>query len=596
MATIGDLFEGALAEHRAGRIAAATVGYRRVIAVVPVFADAWVMVGVGQSERSDLAPSLVALSRALAVEPLNVDALTNKSFALARAGQFDAAVRTGRAALALVPGSLAGAVNLATALLRKGAYAAAEKWLVRADALAPRHPGVHSNLISIHIAAHRWGAAEASCRHVLASDPDNRAVLRQLATVQHHQGRTSDEAESLDRLLRLDPDQSDVYRALMVARRSDASSVPSARNHARLGRQHEQAGRLSEASEALTQAIAFDPTDRTLHEALNRVVDTGFADLETRNMPEHERTRAWFVLSQARAVAAYRRALTRPPPPPAAKPSRIYDYFTFFNEFELLDIRLAELADCVDGFIIVEAAWTNRGDPKPLLFAENRGRYAAYADKIRHVVLTERRSAIAAQQFVHQKNHGLSALDDCDDWDLVTICDVDEIPRPSALRAYRDQSAGVWDVARLSMDLYQYFMNLRTFRRWTGAAVLPCAMARLITPMGAQIIAGQPENGLGRIVPDAGWHFTWMGGAERVLTKLKSFGHKELDTPAIASTKTIAERLARRENVVDHSGDFTAFFGALETVDVDGTFPQALQAQKERLLTTGFLIPPDSRA
>ncbi len=594
MATIGDLFEGALAEHRAGRIATATAGYRRVIAVVPVFAGAWVMVGVGQSERSDLAASLAALSRALVVEPFNVDALTNKSFALTRAGQFDAAVRTGRAALALVPESLAGAVNLATALLRKGAYAAAEKWLMRADAPTPGHPSVHSNLISIHIAAHRWRAAEASCRHVLAADPDNLAVLRQLATVQHHQGRTQEEAESLDRLLRLDPAQSDVYRALMTARRSDASSAPSAQNHARLGRQHEQAGRLDEASEALARAIAFDPTDPTLHEALNRVVDAGFSDLEARDMPEHERTRAWFVLSQARAVAAYRRALTRPPPP-VARPPRIYDYFTFFNEFELLDIRLAELADCVDGFVIVEAAWTNRGDPKPLLFAENRGRYAAYADKIRHVVLTEKRSAIAAQQFVHQKNHGLAALDDCGDWDLVTVCDVDEIPRPSALRAYRERSAGVWDVARLSMDLYQYFMNLRTFRRWTGAAALPCAMARLISPMGAQIIAGQPENGLGHIVPDAGWHFTWMGGAERVLTKLKSFGHKELDTPAIASAKTIAERLARRENVVDHSGDFTAFFGALETVDVDETFPQAVQAQKELLQATGFLIPSDRR-
>ncbi len=595
MATVGDLFEAALTDHRSGRLPAAITGYHRVIAVVPVLAGAWVMIGVGRSEKGDFAASLDALSRALAVEPLNVDALANKSFTLIRAGQVSAAVRTGRATLVLAPGSVVGAVNLATALLRKGAYAVAELWLMRADVLVPRHPSVHSNLINIHIAGHRWQAAEASCRHVLAADPNNRTVLRQLATVLHHQGRTSEEAESLDRLLRLDADQPDVYRALMTARKSNASSGPAAQNHAHIGRQHEQSRRLVEASEAFASAIAFDPADATLHDALNQVVDAGFADLETRDMPEHERTRAWFVLTQVRAIASYRRALLRPPPPPT-RPARIYDYFTFFNEFELLDIRLAELADCVDGFVIVESIWTNRGDPKPLLFAENRDRYATYADRIRHVVLTEKRSAIPAQQFVHQKDHGLTALEHCDDWDLVTVCDVDEIPRPSALRAYRDRFQGVWDVARLSMDLYQYFMNLRTYRRWTGAAVLPCAMARLISPMSAQVIAGQPESGLGLTIPDAGWHFTWMGGAERVLTKLKSFGHKELDTPAVASMKTISDRLARRENVVDHTGEFTAFFGALEVVDVDETFPQSVRARKDRLQAADFLIPAGPRA
>lgn len=592
MATVGEFFEAALAEHRAGRVQSAMTGYRRVLAVVPVLDGAWVMAGVGRSEGGDLSAAAIALSRALAIEPLSIDALSNLTFTLARAGRLVAAVRAGRATLALAPGSLAAAVNLATAFLPKGAYAAAETWLKRADALAPGHPSVHSNLITVHIAAHRWRQAETSCRHVLAADPDNRAVLRQLATVLHHLDEPAAEAEALDRLYRLDPDQPEVYRALMTARGSDASAVPLAQAHARVGRQRRQERRLVEAGEAYAQAIAFDPADASLHAALDGIIDAGFADLEARDMSEHERTRAWFVLTQARAISAYRGAKLRPPPPPT-RPVRIFDYFTFFNEFELLDIRLAELADCVDGFVIVEAAWTNRGDPKPLLFAENRDRYAAYADKIRHVVLTEKRSTIAAQQFVHQKDHGLSALDDCGDWDLVTVCDVDEIPRPSALRRYRDEFAGAWDVARLSMDLYQYFMNLRTFRRWTGAAVLPCGMMRLISPMGAQVIAGQPENGLGRTVPDAGWHFTWMGGAERVLTKLKSFGHKELDTPEISSPKAIADRLARRENVVDHSGDFTAFFGALETVKVDDTFPQAVRTRQARLEAEGFLIPSE---
>src|SRR5678810_821919 len=50
----------------------------------------------------------------------------------------------------------------------------------------------------------------------------------------------------------------------------------------------------------------------------------------------------------------------------------------------LLEIRLHELAPVVDRFLIVEAATTFTGIPKPLHYWENRGRYAAFADKIMH--------------------------------------------------------------------------------------------------------------------------------------------------------------------------------------------------------------------
>ena len=44
----------------------------------------------------------------------------------------------------------------------------------------------------------------------------------------------------------------------------------------------------------------------------------------------------------------------------------IFDCFSFFNELELLEIRLNILNDVVDKFVVVEGTLTHTGKPKPL--------------------------------------------------------------------------------------------------------------------------------------------------------------------------------------------------------------------------------------
>ena len=68
---------------------------------------------------------------------------------------------------------------------------------------------------------------------------------------------------------------------------------------------------------------------------------------------------------------------------------RVFDCFTFFNELDVLEIRLAELDPLVDHFVIVEATRTFTAKPKPLYFADNRKRYDRYAHKIIHVVVDD---------------------------------------------------------------------------------------------------------------------------------------------------------------------------------------------------------------
>ena len=65
----------------------------------------------------------------------------------------------------------------------------------------------------------------------------------------------------------------------------------------------------------------------------------------------------------------------------------IFDCFTFFNELDILEIRLNEMAPMVDRFVLVEARKTFQGADKPLYFDQNKARFTPFLDKIEHVIV-----------------------------------------------------------------------------------------------------------------------------------------------------------------------------------------------------------------
>ena len=66
------------------------------------------------------------------------------------------------------------------------------------------------------------------------------------------------------------------------------------------------------------------------------------------------------------------------------KTTKIYDIFTFFNELELLEIRLNILDKYVDYFVLVEATETFSGKPKKLYYEENKHLFKKFEHKIIH--------------------------------------------------------------------------------------------------------------------------------------------------------------------------------------------------------------------
>lgn len=589
-----DPFQALLERHRRHGWLSVRLGYLRLLAEEPRHDAVLQMIAMGLDGEGDRVGAVRHFLRALALAPQSVDARANLAHALLGLGQARRAATESRRALAMAPQSVAALVNFATAEQASGLFDRAETWLRRTIHLAPLEPQAYANLAPILGAESRWAEAASACRRLLDLRPDYPDALRSLSAALHHQDRLEEEVSILRRLERLDPEDADAHCALRnasrrlgqgLAERTDAMDW--AARHRAAGEAHERSGHVVEAAESYARALAFDPGDRAAAAALAQSVAGGVAWLQNAEVPEHARTNGWFRLRKAEALGRYRIAVDAVPSERAASSPRVFDCFTFFNEFELLDLRLEELADHVDAFVIVESPWTNRGDPKPLHFQDNRERYRRYADKIVHVVSDERVSSLAAEQFTHQKNALLRGLGNSRDRDMVVVSDLDEIPRPEALGRARRSMADAWDFARLDMDLYHYYADARTFRRWRGAALASASFARAVGPMNLQILAGHSE--LGRTIADAGWHFSWLGGAERIQTKLRSFGHKELDRPDMTNLERIRERLERREHVIDQTGEYTSHYGVLTMVPVDERFPASLRRRLPDLARCGFL-------
>ncbi len=138
----------------------------------------------------------------------------------------------------------------------------------------------------------------------------------------------------------------------------------------------------------------------------------------------------------------------------------IYDCIPFFNELDILKLRLHILAPYVDKFVIEEASVTFSGEPKPMIFAENREMFAEFADKILYVAVENSPMDVSThERDKFQKNQLIRALGDCKPDDVIIFSDVDEIPNPNALtRVLKNFDAS--KVYHFAQRMYYCFLNM----------------------------------------------------------------------------------------------------------------------------------------
>lgn len=306
---------------------------------------------------------------------------------------------------------------------------------------------------------------------------------------------------------------------------------------------------------------------------------------------EENRSAVWTTLRGFDAWFAYVTTLTDTPPPAAPPPGgrRIYDCFQFHNELDLLEVRLAELDAVVDRFVLVEATFTHAGDPKPLHYAENRARFAAYADKIIHVVVDDDPGGFAWQREAHQRDAITRGLGGCDPTDMIVISDADEILRPWVMERLRREPDDGRSLFAPHLDIFLYFLDLKSPDPWVSVAAAPWELIRRIGANRARYLT---KLGHGRVVPDAGWHFTWMGGIERFRAKLQAFAHREMIAAFDQDPAANRERLERFYATGRFDGGAVpGMWTSLAPVPIGDCFPRLIRERIEHFRALGWLSP-----
>jgi beta-1,4-mannosyl-glycoprotein beta-1,4-N-acetylglucosaminyltransferase len=245
--------------------------------------------------------------------------------------------------------------------------------------------------------------------------------------------------------------------------------------------------------------------------------------------------------------------------------TEVYDCFTFFNELELLKLRLEELYESVDYFVIVESPLSFTLKPKPLHFEENFHKFEKYKDKIIHIVINSFPDLTGDDEKDHwiREEYSRNAilyegLINCKDDDVIFISDLDEIPNARVipkivqhLRKYetlpeehRSRIADSKFVCDLHMRLFMYQMNRENFMGWWGGSkAAPYWIVKKYKPWGIKLF--HHTNSPCKIL-NAGWHFNTMGGKERALEKW-------INTGPLYHNEELLNELGKDENKLENS-------------------------------------------
>lgn len=224
----------------------------------------------------------------------------------------------------------------------------------------------------------------------------------------------------------------------------------------------------------------------------------------------------------------------------------IYDTFIFFNELDLLEVRLNVLDKHVDYFVLVEASETFQGASKPLYFTDNKQRFSKFLNRIIHVVVDDMPTgALPFDREYHQRDCILRGLQNCRPDDLIILSDVDEIPNLERIPHNVENGARFAFV----QPLFYYKMNRKCIQMehlpWSVMMRFcdfgPPSKLRLdLVDLQSAILSNHKESSGFQLVEHGGWHFSFIGSPEAIVKKIEAFSHTEYNSPEFKNVESLA--------------------------------------------------------
>ena len=275
---------------------------------------------------------------------------------------------------------------------------------------------------------------------------------------------------------------------------------------------------------------------------------------------------------------------------------KVFDSFIFFNELELLEMRLNILDDVVDYFVLTESPFTVSGNEKPLYYQENKDMFGKFNDKIVHHITEEIPNdfnhmlekskfhvaykdpdpygtpminlPVRFQRALFNRNNSAFGIEKAGvtDDDLVITSDADEIVNPLLLQDLEWFNPNNHYVAECRA--FYYKLNFLYQEDWMGSRL--CTWKHL---KNTTIDQHRQDHENAHKIQDAGWHFSFLGNAENFKLKLASYEHTENNTDTV--TRNAEEKI---ESGLDPLGRGQTY----KAVPIDDSYPDYITTNQEK--------------
>ena len=276
----------------------------------------------------------------------------------------------------------------------------------------------------------------------------------------------------------------------------------------------------------------------------------------------------------------------------------VYDCFQFFNELDILKIRLNVMNDVVDKFVISEATETFSGLKKPLYYEENKEMFKEFEDKIIHVVVDDTPQGGTHERDTFQKNAVTRGLKDATDDDIIIFSDLDEIPNPEKIKEIllNFQQDKIYHFAQrlfyCYLNMEEVSGNLLSYagefdgvehKKWIGSKMLSYKLMKEQHLQCGDLRFPERKE-IGIRVEDGGWHFGYMGGhgekdiKKRVQEKVVSAAHQEYNSKHVLNQVT--DQIKDGKDIFGRDARFIR-------CEIDESYPKYIREHQKEL---DFLI------
>ena len=228
----------------------------------------------------------------------------------------------------------------------------------------------------------------------------------------------------------------------------------------------------------------------------------------------------------------------------------IIDAFIFFNEEELVKLRLSYLNQVIDKFVIIEADHTHQGKKKEWNFEKLlTNELKEFSDKINYHKLEIDVDKISKKEGWifenvkggktwkienYQRNYIREACKNFSGDDIVLISDLDEIPSVNKINLIKMSDQNKILPAGFEQSLFHLNCNYLNLEKWIGTIA---TTKKVIDKYEPQYL----RNSRYKIstIAQAGWSFSSFGSTEKIHEKFDAFAHDEYNNEKFKSAEHI---------------------------------------------------------